>query len=40
MFTRFGTLLKIVILAVLAFSGIIHAAISVDSVGPDSSNDN
>ncbi len=40
MFARFGTLLTIVISAVLVFSGTADAAINVDSVGPESSYDN
>ncbi len=40
MFAKFGTLLLIVISAVLLFSVTADAAISVDYVGPDSSYDN
>lgn len=40
MFARFGTLLTIVISAVLVFYGTADAAINVDSVGPESSYDN
>ena len=39
MFTKFGTLLIIVISAVLVFS-VTADAINVDSVGPESSYDN
>ena len=39
MFARFGTLLLIVISAVLLFSVTADAAINVDYVGPESSYD-